>query len=143
MFANRLTTAIERTLGELGMARRPPSKDVDEWAHYVTLSPPPVVRARGDQSTSSIYRGIVPAKNIARRDFAINGAVVSSLAFRSTWTTFSGISNVTQCTVHREQWICVRGDRTLDLVLLSRRRLALTLDGRTGAGRKGPQRGLD
>lgn len=48
----------------------------DEWA-YTTLTNPPVARPEYEQRASSIYQGIVPAKNIDRRDFAINGSVVS------------------------------------------------------------------
>ncbi len=44
----------------------------------MTLKDPPPAHPDSEQWASSIYRGIVPAKNIERRDFAINGAIVRS-----------------------------------------------------------------
>jgi len=73
-------TGSEKTIEELGIARHTPSQDVDEWKHYKSLSSPPAANPHRGLWASSIYRGIVPAKNIAKRDFAINGAVVSSIA---------------------------------------------------------------
>ena len=48
-----------------------------EW-NYHSLQNPPVSQPREKEQycASSIYRGIIPAKNINNRDFAINGAVV-------------------------------------------------------------------
>ncbi|KAF9228314.1 FAD/NAD(P)-binding domain-containing protein [Gyrodon lividus] len=70
----------EKTIEELGIGRHPPTKDVDEnaWKHYTTLSSPPPAHPQKDQWASSIYRGLVPAKNINKRDFAINGAVFTT-----------------------------------------------------------------
>ncbi|KAJ7758105.1 hypothetical protein DFH07DRAFT_772580 [Mycena maculata] len=42
----------------------------DEWANYKTLSNPPPFE---NTKWSSIYKGIVPPKNILQRDFTING----------------------------------------------------------------------
>lgn len=73
------------TLTELGLARHPlPSatraKYEKEWDNYLTLADPPAPpTGPGTTSTewmSSIYRGVVPARNILKRDFAINGAAV-------------------------------------------------------------------
>jgi hypothetical protein len=50
----------------------------DEWAHYKTLADPPPHRGDSPKWSPPLYRGIVPAKNILRRDFAINGAVAST-----------------------------------------------------------------
>ncbi|KAK0211195.1 FAD/NAD-P-binding domain-containing protein [Desarmillaria ectypa] len=59
---------------ELGIQRHAPDQHVkDEW-DYASLSNPPSAHPENEQWASSIYRGIVPAKNILRRDFAINGA---------------------------------------------------------------------
>ncbi|KAI9057634.1 FAD/NAD-P-binding domain-containing protein [Trametes sanguinea] len=45
--------------------------------NYTTLTDAPPLHPDAKKWSSSIYRGIVPAKNIARRDFAVNGACVS------------------------------------------------------------------
>jgi dimethylaniline monooxygenase (N-oxide forming) len=42
----------------------------------MTLKDAPAAHPDSEQWASSIYRAIVPAKNIERHDFAINGAVV-------------------------------------------------------------------
>ena len=66
---------------DIGLARHPPSTaGIQAAKHlwdYTSLKNPPRAHAQGDQWCSSIYRGIVPAKSILRRDFAINGAIVS------------------------------------------------------------------
>jgi hypothetical protein len=46
---------------------------------YTTLANPPPAHPENENWSSSIYKGIVPAKNILREDFAINGAVVMDL----------------------------------------------------------------
>ena len=70
-------TFSAKTAEELGLGRHPPLTDDKEhvWA-YTSLRDPPSSHPLSGQWASSIYRGIVPAKNIGRRDFAINGAVV-------------------------------------------------------------------
>ncbi|KAG9308599.1 FAD/NAD(P)-binding domain-containing protein [Chiua virens] len=69
----------EKTVEELGIGRHPPSgADNDEWAHYKTLASPPPTPPQKDQWAPSIYRGLVPAKNITKRDFAISGAVFTT-----------------------------------------------------------------
>ncbi|EGN94619.1 hypothetical protein SERLA73DRAFT_77381 [Serpula lacrymans var. lacrymans S7.3] len=50
-----------------------------EWQFYKTLqNPPQLPLGNQGQWMSSIYRGLVPARNIQRRDFAINGAVFTT-----------------------------------------------------------------
>ncbi|KAJ6569445.1 FAD/NAD-P-binding domain-containing protein [Mycena capillaripes] len=49
----------------------------DEWTSYKTLSNPPPLHPENTKWSSSIYKGIVPANNLLRRDFAINGAVLA------------------------------------------------------------------
>lgn len=70
----------EQTAAGLGINEHPPDpslvKTEDEWNNYVSLSNPPAAHPSSEQWASSIYRGIVPAKNLFNRDFAINGAVV-------------------------------------------------------------------
>ncbi|KAL4071253.1 hypothetical protein V8B97DRAFT_2043915 [Scleroderma yunnanense] len=67
------------TIEELGLGRHPPLTADEEhvWA-YTSLRDPPTGHPRSREWASSIYRGIVPAKNITRRDFAINGAVFTT-----------------------------------------------------------------
>ncbi|KAI6115956.1 hypothetical protein F5141DRAFT_1099920 [Pisolithus sp. B1] len=54
----------QETAKELGIGRHPPLADVEEHVWDYT-----------EEWVSSIYRGIVPARNINHRDFAINGAL--------------------------------------------------------------------
>jgi len=72
----------ESTMEEIGLSRHPPSPESleafkHEW-NYTSLKNPPVSHKDSDQWCSSIYRGIVPAKNLLRSDFAINGAIFST-----------------------------------------------------------------
>ncbi|KAF9268375.1 FAD/NAD-P-binding domain-containing protein [Marasmius fiardii PR-910] len=74
----------EKTAEEIGINRHPPdprdlyNRSADEEWPYTSLVDPPPTHSQADQWTSSIYRGIVPAKNILKRDFAINGAVFNT-----------------------------------------------------------------
>ncbi|KAJ6507903.1 FAD/NAD-P-binding domain-containing protein [Mycena vitilis] len=73
----------EETAAELGLYRHlhgpTTGNQVDEWKHYTTLANPPGPPHPDNENwSSSIYKGIVPAKNILRRDFAINGAVLTT-----------------------------------------------------------------
>ncbi|KAG7096524.1 hypothetical protein E1B28_003953 [Marasmius oreades] len=74
----------ERTAEDIGINRHPPDPPDpnnqsagEEWP-WTSLANPPPTHSQADQWTSSIYRGIVPAKNIVKRDFAINGAVFNT-----------------------------------------------------------------
>ncbi|KAI6132452.1 FAD/NAD(P)-binding domain-containing protein [Pisolithus croceorrhizus] len=64
------------TVNELGIGRHPQLVDVEEhvW-DYTSFSNPPASYPCSEEWVSSIYRGIVPARNINHRDFAINGAL--------------------------------------------------------------------
>ncbi|EIW77421.1 FAD/NAD(P)-binding domain-containing protein [Coniophora puteana RWD-64-598 SS2] len=67
----------ERTEKSLGLIRQrydPP--ETDEWASFSGLRSPP--EQQSEVAGAPIYRGIVPARNIAQRDFAINGAIFSA-----------------------------------------------------------------
>jgi dimethylaniline monooxygenase (N-oxide forming) len=46
-----------------------------QW-NYTSLQNPPPAHPESQQWGSSLYRGVVPAKTILRRDFAVNGALV-------------------------------------------------------------------
>ena len=52
----------------------------DSWDSFMTLKDAPAAHPDSEQWASSIYRAIVPAKNIERHDFAINGAMVCAQA---------------------------------------------------------------
>lgn len=70
---------------EIGLSRHPPSQagiqaSETDWNYEsFKFKNPPQIHPQADQWCSSIYRGIVPAKNIFARDFAVNGAFVSHL----------------------------------------------------------------
>lgn len=66
----------DHTATELGIYRHPPSTKVTNTWNYTSLAHPPPSHPDSEQWSSSIYRGLVPAKNLSRRDFAINGALV-------------------------------------------------------------------
>lgn len=71
-----------QTASELGIGRHLPTTDVvnsqDLW-NYKTLSDPPPTHQghQKGQFVTSIYRGLIPGKNLNNRDFAIAGAIVS------------------------------------------------------------------
>ncbi len=67
-------------MNEVGLGRYPPQYVAEvnharEW-QYTSLKNPPTTHPDSRQWSSCIYRGIVPAHNILKRDLAINGAVV-------------------------------------------------------------------
>lgn len=70
-------------MNDLGIGLYPPQYVSDEtYAHewdYSSMKHPPASHPENRRWASHVYRGIVPAKNILQRDFAINGAVASSL----------------------------------------------------------------
>ncbi|TDL22851.1 FAD/NAD-P-binding domain-containing protein [Rickenella mellea] len=76
----------EPTKEDIGLASGPVADHtVDEWNHYTSLQDPPPARSKHGEaggkeshSPSSIYRGLVPAKNILKRDFAVNGAFLTT-----------------------------------------------------------------
>ncbi|KAK7042606.1 FAD/NAD-P-binding domain-containing protein [Favolaschia claudopus] len=71
----------ERTAHDIGLHRRSLAAEnsgPNEWATYRTLSNPPPLHPENMKWSSSVYKGIVPAKNILRWDFAINGAVLAT-----------------------------------------------------------------
>lgn len=69
----------EKTIEELGIGRHPPpANDQEHIWNYTSLRDPPCSNTHGAQWVASIYRGLVPSKNINRRDFAINGAIFTT-----------------------------------------------------------------
>ena len=77
-----LTSRIDETLEALGLAPLPVDDDVlvHKW-DYTTLRDAPPLHPDAAQWYMPIYRGIVPAKLIASRDFALNGVVVRSIHY--------------------------------------------------------------
>ncbi|KAJ3934074.1 MAG: FAD/NAD(P)-binding domain-containing protein [Lentinula lateritia] len=72
-----------QTINQVGLGKYPPqyvSLDAydQEWKGYMSLKNPPPAPAVNQQWMSCIYRGIVPARSILKRDLAINGAVFST-----------------------------------------------------------------
>lgn len=64
---------------ELGLDFNVPSvnKEVEHrWDNYLTLKNPPFMNNEQAVAASSIYRGLIPARNLFKRDFAVNGASV-------------------------------------------------------------------
>lgn len=43
----------------------------------MSLANPPISPPEAAKSASSLYRGLVPSKNLFKRDFAVNGSIVS------------------------------------------------------------------
>ncbi|KIK66415.1 hypothetical protein GYMLUDRAFT_38202 [Collybiopsis luxurians FD-317 M1] len=72
-----------QTINQIGLGKYPPQYvplDAydEEWNGYTSLRNPPPAPATNQQWMSCIYRGIVPARSIFKRDLVINGAVFST-----------------------------------------------------------------
>lgn len=67
----------QATRDDLGLGNHAPMDRAEfqnyEW-NYTTLQNPPPAHPATEQWGSTLYRGLVPAKNILQRDFAVNGA---------------------------------------------------------------------
>ena len=88
----RYHTSTDETIEYLGLGQRPPDyepRTKDHW-DYTSFSDTPV-DLENVPWAASVYRGLVPAKNILNRDFAINGATV--LCFRLSAHTLSSPVN--------------------------------------------------
>lgn len=66
----------EATVAELGIGRHPPGTKIADTWEYTSMAHPPPSKPEAEQWASSIYRGLVPARNIEKQDLAINGATV-------------------------------------------------------------------
>ncbi|KAI0355439.1 FAD/NAD-P-binding domain-containing protein [Trametes cingulata] len=66
------------TMEELGLTPRQVETNTAYQWDYTTLADAPPLHPDAKKWSCSIYRGLVPATNIARRDFAINGACIST-----------------------------------------------------------------
>lgn len=71
----------QTTRDDLGLGNRVPIETAKsknyEW-NYTTLANPPLAPPENQHWGSSLYRGLVPAKNILQRDFAVNGALFNT-----------------------------------------------------------------
>ncbi|KDQ09323.1 hypothetical protein BOTBODRAFT_148267 [Botryobasidium botryosum FD-172 SS1] len=65
----------ESFMHEIGLARHE-GKDNTTWDYLSLRNPPPI--ATEDEWSPAIYRGIVPAKSILKRDLAINGGIITT-----------------------------------------------------------------
>ena len=114
-----LTGVSAQTLEDLGLAPQP-AKDLPphEWK-YTTLADAPALHPGAKSWSSGLYRGIVLAKHIDRRDFAVNGAVVCpNDSSRERWPSTHTHTGLSQLRLHDRSRVA------LDLVLLPRRRRA-------------------
>ncbi|KAI0677688.1 FAD/NAD-P-binding domain-containing protein [Trametes maxima] len=68
----------DETMEELGLNPylATNTRAIHQW-DYTTLKDAPPLHPDAQRWSSSLYRGLVPARNIANRDFAVNGACVS------------------------------------------------------------------
>ncbi|KAJ3017760.1 hypothetical protein NUW54_g508 [Trametes sanguinea] len=64
----------ENTIEELGLNPHLAEPNPEYHWDYTTLSDAPPLHPDAKKWSCSLYRGLVPAKNIHRRDFAVNGA---------------------------------------------------------------------
>ncbi|KAH9922210.1 FAD/NAD-P-binding domain-containing protein [Fomitopsis serialis] len=76
---SRLLPASDATISVLRLGRSTASLASHEghWK-YATLARSPSSTSSHDQRGPSLYRGIVPAKNITRRNLAVNGAIFTT-----------------------------------------------------------------
>ena len=70
---------LEDMAEELGIARHTPTCHFEHEWEYASLANAPPQPPEQSKWATSIHRGLVPAKNIDRRDFAIAGALVSTV----------------------------------------------------------------
>ncbi|KAI0832857.1 FAD/NAD(P)-binding domain-containing protein [Trametes gibbosa] len=68
----------EDTMEALALGPQPANPDSPYRWDYTTLSDPPPTHPDTRRWSSTIYRGLVPAKNITRRDLAMNGTCLSA-----------------------------------------------------------------
>ena len=100
----------------------------DAWDSFITLKDAPEVHLDGEKWVTPMHCGIVPAKNIERHDFAINGAVVCGQAVNLSNLFLYLLS------VLRQYWLRVGGFSSLDIVVLPQRSNAASVICRRSAG---------
>ncbi|KAH9853083.1 FAD/NAD-P-binding domain-containing protein [Lenzites betulinus] len=72
------TLFSDGTMDALGLSPHPTDRQSSHVWNYKTLSDSPPIHPDAKAWSSSLIRGIVPAKNIANRDFAVNGNCVAT-----------------------------------------------------------------
>ncbi|KAI0047566.1 hypothetical protein FA95DRAFT_1662704, partial [Auriscalpium vulgare] len=73
------TRGAEQTRAERGLDRHPPPPRATRYHwDYSSLAQRPASRADLDLNGPAMVRGLVPAEQILARDFAVNGAVITS-----------------------------------------------------------------
>ena len=69
--------AVEETVDEVGFGKQAPTLPIkDYWRYASTKKGLPEVHPGINDWTTTIYRGIVPARNLLHRDFALVGSLV-------------------------------------------------------------------
>lgn len=70
---------VEATVDEVGFGKHTPTLPIkDYWDYTSTKNGLPEAHPGINDWTTTIYRGIVPAKNLLHRDFALVGSLVRS-----------------------------------------------------------------
>lgn len=113
---SNLTRTSEATMDDIGLTPQKPSAAsilaTEECWNYTSFKTKnvPAPHPRNQEGFSPIYRGVVPAKNLFKRDFAINGAIVIIILFdpRQTSHTLPG---------SHKQRVHLGNNFTLDLVV--------------------------
>jgi dimethylaniline monooxygenase (N-oxide forming) len=67
---------VAKMAEEIGIGRHAPQTEVKAKWDYKTLENAPMLKLGNENWVTSIYRGLIPAKNVEKRDFAIAGAMV-------------------------------------------------------------------
>ena len=84
---HRLTSRSEQALEELGLAPHLAENPSSHKWDYTTLSDAPPPHPDAARWSLPVYRGLVPAKLINSRDFALNGTVVRLTSHLDTSVT--------------------------------------------------------
>ena len=67
---------LDKVAEEIGINKHAPQSKFEAKFDYKTLQNAPALKPENAKWVTTIYRGIIPAKNIEKRDFAIAGATV-------------------------------------------------------------------
>ena len=70
---------LAKTMEDIGIDRHAPMTNVKSKWDYTTLKNTATLDPENEKWVTSIYRGLVPAKNIEIRDFAIAGGMVNKI----------------------------------------------------------------
>lgn len=77
----KLNNPVESTIEDIGLSRQPVPPQIMAAANrkwnYPTLANPPPYEDDPNFKVPMFHRGMIPAKSMFRRDFAVNGGFVS------------------------------------------------------------------